>query len=342
MTMEAGRFIARATAAAFLFIHVGLLTLFWINGVVPMAAFNVLSVLCYAFSFILINKGDFYNFVLMAYLEILAHMTLAVFMVGWGSGFQIVLIAINLMLFFSEYIGRYLGLRTLPSVPLAVFDASLYLLCYVASENLTPPYQLPERVEFWLHIGWIITVFTISIVVLQGFVWMAFSTENVLQSRATHDRLTGLGNRQFMLEHLEELRKEHGLDGCWIAIMDIDDFKAANHTYGHNCGDYMLQTVADIMNRNKAVSEFARWGGEEFVFVGTIGRDRELHIDRLEQLRIQIADYDFYYEGVSLNVTVTIGVAEYKRGQTIEQWIDAADERLYEGKRRGKNKLVRN
>ena len=61
---------------------------------------------------------------------------------------------------------------------------------------------------------------------------------------------------------------------------------------------------------------------------------------RLDQLRKSIEEHDFNYEGTHLKVTVTIGVAEYRQGDSIDEWIDSADMKLYEGKRSGKNRVV--
>ena len=123
-------------------------------------------------------------------------------------------------------------------------------------------------------------------------------------------------------------------------MMDIDDFKLVNDTYGHLCGDYVLKEIAFLMHRENVDAVLSRWGGEEFLIVGFSDGDMQIHLARLEQLRKSIEEHDFTYEDTHLKITVTIGVAEYAPGESTDEWIGRADMNLYEGKRSGKNKVV--
>ena len=124
-----------------------------------------------------------------------------------------------------------------------------------------------------------------------------------------------------------------------MAIIDIDDFKNVNDTYGHNCGDYVLKKIAEII---KVSDEYVpcRWGGEEFILIGKSASDMD-HINELmNRLREAIAKTDFVYEDNRLKITITIGIEEHTQDITIENWISRTDEKLYHGKKSGKNVVI--
>jgi diguanylate cyclase (GGDEF)-like protein len=282
----------------------------------------------------------FKEFVLFSLIEVLLHMTAAVYFTGWENGFQITLLGITQMLVISEYLGRAMDVDRLPSFVLCGVIMLTYVLDYVISFYHEAPYDLPVQVTFWLNIAWAVITFTISVGSMLSFAWLMLNTEMMLTIRAERDNLTGLNNRTGIMSILNDIVEERGLDDCWAAMMDIDDFKVVNDTYGHLCGDYVLREIAMLMELNNVDAYLSRWGGEEFLIVGFTDNNMQVHLARLESLRKNIAEHDFVYEGTHLNITVTIGVAEYAHGESLSDWIDNADKRLYEGKRSGKNKVV--
>lgn len=336
---KAARMIGNTVAASFLSIHVVLLILFWATGVRPMAIFNVFSIAFYIFCFYLNYKAKFREFVLFSLLEVLLHMTAAVYYTGWENGFQITLVGITLMLVISEYLGRMMDTERLPSFALCGLCMFTYLAEYVISFFHEAPYTLPVTVTFGLNIGLAVITFTISVGSMISFVWLTASTEDMLAERAMSDRLTGLSNRSGIMKSLEKDAKGRGFSGRWAAMADIDDFKAINDTYGHLCGDYVLKTIADIMKSCNIDALMSRWGGEEFLIIGYTDGDMDIHIARLENLRQEIENHEFRYDDHTFRVTVTIGVAEYREGASLEEWVGEADEMLYRGKRSGKNRI---
>lgn len=336
---KAARMIGNAVAASFLSVHIVMLILFWATGVRPMAILNVFSVAFYIFCFYLNYKAKFREFVLFALIEVLLHMTAAVYYTGWENGFQITLVGITLMLVISEYLGRMMDTERLPSFVLCGLCMFTYLAEYVISFFHEAPYTLPLTVTFGLNIGLAVITFSISVGSMISFVWLTASTEDMLAERAMNDRLTGLNNRSGIMKSLENAGKERGFSGRWAAMADIDDFKKINDTYGHLCGDYVLKTIADIMNSCNVDALLSRWGGEEFLIIGYTDGDMGIHIARLENFRQKIEDHEFRYDDHTFRVTITIGVAEYRPGASLEEWIREADEMLYKGKRSGKNRV---
>ncbi len=127
-------------------------------------------------------------------------------------------------------------------------------------------------------------------------------------------------------------------------MMDIDDFKKINDTYGHNCGDYVLKTVAALIAENSCGMIPCRWGGEEFILVGQMAEHRVQVPGSagfvLEKLRRAVERYPFKYENREIKVTVTIGLSKYTGEQTVDEWINESDTKLYQGKQSGKNRLI--
>ena len=140
-----------------------------------------------------------------------------------------------------------------------------------------------------------------------------------------------------MLDYLESAADRKG---GFAAMSDIDNFKRINDTYGHNGGDEVLRTVAETIKNVCGGCTVARWGGEEFLIVSEedISEGQEM----LERLRRTIESNPVSFEGQEIKVTITIGAASKRTEQTIDQWVQEADNRLYYGKNNGKNRVIVN
>ena len=332
--------MARFISVCFLIIHAVMIALFFRCGIMPMAIFNVGSIVFYALSFVLIQKELLGIYTDLVYLEVIAHMTSAVLLTGWGSDFQVALVGMSAFVFFAEYLTRYLSIRHAHALPLCILCAFAYLMSCTVSALRPAPYSLPDNVSLMLRLMWGAIVFVVSTMVLQAFVREATKSEKALTSRLMHDKLTGLPNRYFVADFLDKLLKSGSLTKYWVALADIDDFKHVNDTYGHNCGDLVLENVANLLQESLPGAQVCRWGGEEFLAVGLIGNDMESQIELLDRVRKTVAGHPLWYEEHRVCVTITLGVAAYKDGYTTSEWINAADEKLYEGKNNGKNQVV--
>ena len=341
MEMRTAKIMSVAVASTFLVIHIAMFALFFSCGVMPMAYFNVFSIAFYALSFVLIKKDQLRIFSDAVYVEVVLHMTLAAFFTGWGNGFQVTLVGLSALLYFAEYMGHALGIRHVHALPMCVFGMCMYLATFVVLSIHPASYTLPEEVTFWLQISWGVIVFVVSVSVLEVFVRTTFRSEATLTDQLEHDKLTGLPNRYHMARYLGDIATEGKLEGCWVAMVDIDDFKEINDTRGHNCGDFALRELAAIMADTKAGAEICRWGGEEFLLVGRLEAGEKLEDLRpyFERIRTSISEHTFWYDEQRLAFSITIGVAEYRSGQNLSEWINAADKKLYAGKANGKNQV---
>lgn len=127
-----------------------------------------------------------------------------------------------------------------------------------------------------------------------------------------------------------------------VLMMDIDFFKRFNDTYGHACGDVVLQMVAQIIQQNTRNQDMAaRYGGEEFVLMlceTSIQTAEKI----AERIRKSIESLDILYDGQHLNLTISIGAAQYdpSQDQSARELVERADKALYSSKQTGRNKVT--
>jgi diguanylate cyclase len=164
----------------------------------------------------------------------------------------------------------------------------------------------------------------------------------VASERSVTDPLTQLYNRRFFEEYLEREINRLGRDGddLCLLVIDIDDFKSLNDSYGHAAGDEFLKQIARTMNETvRATDLLARFGGEEFVVVSK-GTDIRGATILAEKLRISVAEASFIVDDSMRprRATVSIGLAQYKGSRT--GLFNSADEALYRAKSSGKNCVV--
>jgi len=160
-----------------------------------------------------------------------------------------------------------------------------------------------------------------------------------LKVLSTQDFLTGLHNRGHITQVLQdEFERAQRYDSTFsLAVLDLDDFKKINDTYGHNVGDKVLQKVSKCLQSHLRKTEhIGRWGGEEFLILFPNTKlDEALQV--CQKLNQMLEEMDF--EDLD-SVTTCIGVCEYVKGHDLNHLIAEADKALYQGKRDGKNKVL--
>ena len=163
-----------------------------------------------------------------------------------------------------------------------------------------------------------------------------------LRSLVEQDMLTGLNNRRFGQQKLQQIIENfQGTNRRYsVALGDIDFFKKFNDTHGHDCGDFVLQEVARELRRTVKDYGYAiRWGGEEFLLVFTNGTYQE-HLQAMEHLIAFLSEHTMYYQNKSLQVTMTFGIIDASEYHSADLAVQKADELLYFGKEHGRNQLV--
>ena len=164
-----------------------------------------------------------------------------------------------------------------------------------------------------------------------------------LQEQAVRDALTNVYNRRFLSDVMERELAQAGRNEkpASVVILDIDFFKQFNDTYGHRCGDFVLQYIAKFMNdRIRRGDVLCRYGGEEFV-IFMPNAPLDVAYQRAESLRDELSNAFIEYEGLHLKTSFSAGVAGFPvHGSTSDAILNAADTALYQAKNTGRNRVV--
>jgi len=165
----------------------------------------------------------------------------------------------------------------------------------------------------------------------------------LLEELALTDPLTGLPNRRAI-----ESWSARQLSGAarhsfpfWMVLIDLDHFKRINDTYGHDAGDTVLKRFGEILRAHTRLSDISgRIGGEEFMFVITHAEKGGVMmvVDRIRQ---QLAMEKFSFDGQSVSVTASFGIAGFtgKSAPAFEELLARADDALYQAKDLGRNRI---
>lgn len=155
------------------------------------------------------------------------------------------------------------------------------------------------------------------------------------------DGLTGVNNKRYLMESLErEIPRARRHDRPLSLIMfDIDLFKQINDNFGHLAGDYVLKELATIVKtRLRPDDMLGRYGGEEFMIVlpeTPLAGGHKI----AEELRQLSEEHRFAFEAEEIRVTISLGISQLQDSMDVLAFVKAADEKLYEAKRSGRNKV---
>lgn len=166
-----------------------------------------------------------------------------------------------------------------------------------------------------------------------------------LNKAAITDELTQIYNRRFLNEKLPvdlyaALLNKTLLSGI---LLDVDNFKEVNDTFGHSAGDIVLQKVAKILTGSihRKGDWAARYGGDEFI-VMLPGADLTSALQIAEQIRNAVEQQRFQYQGKNISLTISCGVAEAcpQESTSMLDFFNRLDKKLYEAKKKGKNSVA--
>ncbi|MGM0804178.1 MAG: GGDEF domain-containing protein [Bacillota bacterium] len=163
----------------------------------------------------------------------------------------------------------------------------------------------------------------------------------IMEKQVKTDALTGLYNHMAFYEYMDVLllQAETFHYPVHLAVMDIDNFKKINDTYGHGIGDIVLKRIAKAIKDNVTTDDFvARYGGEEFVVIlNDISEEQAFTL--LEKVRLVIQGLE-HPEVKQENITISTGLQTYRRGMHKQAFFEGADNSLYVAKRQGKNRVI--
>lgn len=167
-----------------------------------------------------------------------------------------------------------------------------------------------------------------------------------LMEMSSTDMMTHLKLKYYFFNILTESIDSAFLNNQNIAVLmfDIDFFKKFNDTYGHECGDFVLINVADLIKKSLRESDVAsRYGGEEFtVLLSNTGKDEALLV--AERIRSTIDEHDFVFNDQHLHVTISCGVSVFDATKNLvnspNEFVNQADQGLYMSKSNGRNRVT--
>ncbi len=161
-----------------------------------------------------------------------------------------------------------------------------------------------------------------------------------LRRRVETDALTRAATRQTLLRHIRQLLQRPEERPFCVAMMDLDHFKAVNDTHGHPVGDRVLvDVVRRIRSAMRDSDLLGRYGGEEFILL--LRNTRLETAQRIaERIREHVAASPVRVGGRDIGMSVSIGLVQARKDDSVESLVDRADACLYEAKRQGRNRVV--
>ncbi|MBT4160525.1 MAG: GGDEF domain-containing protein [Gammaproteobacteria bacterium] len=262
--------------------------------------------------------------------------------------------------------GRYsLWVNTYLVTPTATF-AIIYAMINLAGPGSYWPillalafyFVLPERRAWFFNVltvlvsipaAWYVLEQEIAVrfsAVLLGVSLFAFISmreinllHTQLKEQAVKDKLTGLFNRNLQESSLQQAISQNRRSGlpATIVALDIDQFKAINDSLGHPMGDHVLKGVSDLLQKRIRGSDMAfRVGGEEFIVL-LHNTNEDQGATFAEELRQEVEKEKLLPDR---QVTVSMGVTSYKDDMDSSSWLKTCDEKLYQAKKSGRNKVV--
>ena len=345
----------KAAALAGALMHVTFLIIFIVIKLYTMVIFNIFSVGLYIIMWALCERPRFerraIHWIIAMYSEITVHALLCTIFLGGDTCFFLyAMMCIPVAIYYlfltcsSEVFKRGTMVFTLISVGAIAFS-----LLYV---HFRPPiYYTARRL---LSAGEVDTMRAINVgfnlILLFGFsslfileinslIKQLNQTNEQLNYTATHDALTGLYNRYCLNSTLSALLKS-GKPFC-LAMGDLDDFKKINDTFGHECGDIVLRSVAEVIMRNIRECDTAcRWGGEEMLIIMDGSSDDCYQV--VSRIRSEINSLGIEHEGKPVKVSMTFGFTTSAEGGPgdLDELLSTVDKRLYKGKANGKNVII--
>lgn len=275
----------------------------------------------------------------------------------WCSTFLLLVIyslnsmrSIGLMAYFSLFSFGFFRLNLRGFIIVALYSVLGYLLIimYIRINE-------PLRINFHEELVQLVAFAMINIVMVYTGASISklregFRQRNIelaaalkLNTRlATTDDLTGLYTRRYIMDMLYKQKALSERDDSDFVVLfaDLDHFKQINDNFGHHTGDVVLKSFSNIIQSSIREIDYAsRFGGEEFVIL-LVKTDIEQARNVAERIRQSIEAYNFSDTAPGLMVTVSIGIANYKQYNSIQETLMTADNRMYKAKEEGRNKII--
>lgn len=327
-------------------VHFFLTIIFGYYKVYPLFIFNIISVIIYLSSSMLIRYNRLFPIYCITYLEIILHSFVTTLLIGWRFGFAMYIIGLIPVGYYVCYTMNTTRHKIVIATGSSLVATVSFLICKLLSYNAVPAYE-NNMLSWELGMYMFNSICTFIFVIVFSLLFLYEMTlsrirlvhqNEILEKLASIDPLTGLYNRRSMDVFLNQALKSDS--GFSLIMCDIDDFKKINDTHGHDFGDIVLKEIAQIVTQQvNSIGYVCRWGGEEIlILINNSSKDYAKHI--AENIRRNVANHLFEMNNLWIHCTLTLGIAAYQNGDMIEDTITNADYNLYQGKKSGKNRVV--
>ena len=335
--------------SGFLFIHCIYVIYFYYIGSKFMSVFNLFSIIFYLILLSVFSYKKTPDVINFSIIEVCVQASLAILTIGTGNGFELFLVC--------TVFGSYHLVSVIKGKRQIAYMTTGFAFILLMGIRFLPYYIDIAPIRIYPNIRYLDFIFvlnsiaaftTVSLLIYIFFNAMMWDKEKLklqndhLSELANKDSLTQLLNRRAMKQRLEiavDRKQNHNVEFV-IAIVDIDDFKQINDCYGHDCGDMVLKNVVGVIKENVRESDYvSRWGGDEILILFNKSSMAGV-VTCVERIHNEIENYRCEYNGKTLIVTITAGICQSDNYFMYQDVILEADRRLYDGKHRGKNRIV--
>ena len=290
------------------------------------------------------NGRNYFTWISIVYFASCFQSLYACVLLGWRYGFSLYNLTMIPILFYFLHLTKSISNPKYYAVLYTLINCVATLVIRRLVYAGEPIYNFPIHTDFKISFFYNIVCFLFLISFSTLFILELSVKHQELEQQnqklirlANYDELTNLRNRRSILAEWKKLQRT---DYC-VVMGDIDDFKKVNDTYGHEQGDEVLKIVAESLSNSASdVDYVSRWGGEEFLMI--IFGDISCALKVTGRVQQRLKEAELSVEGHKLIVTMTFGISECseKLNGVIDELIRQADQRLYLGKRSGKNCII--
>ncbi len=335
--------------SGFMFIHCIYVIYFYFIGSKFMSILNIFSIIFYLVLLFVFSYKKTHNIINYFIIEVCIQAFFAALTIGTGNGFEMFLVC--------TVFGSYHLAMVVHSKKKAAYITTGFAFTLLIAIRFLPNYIDISPIRVYPNDGYLDFIFvlnsvaafaTVGLMIYIFFNALVMDKEKLklqndhLSELANKDSLTQLLNRRAMKQRLELAvdRKQNLNVEFVIAIVDVDDFKQINDRYGHDCGDMVLKNVVGVIRENVRETDYvSRWGGDEILILFNKSSMAGV-VTCVERIHNEIAENSFEYNGEALVVTITAGICQSDNYFMYQDVILEADRRLYDGKHKGKNRIV--
>ncbi|MDX1795252.1 MAG: GGDEF domain-containing protein [Hydrogenovibrio sp.] len=229
-----------------------------------------------------------------------------------------------------------------------IFGTLVFVLTLIVLVNLHQSYPAYLSIDAFASL--VICLFAVALLAyhfsqqIHAYEEAILSQNQELQKLVNHDHMTGVLNRQGLLEGAAQyfnLANRHYINGLSLVVFDIDHFKAINDTHGHLIGDKSIKQIAELVKTNLRKSDlFARMGGDEFVLL--LPETGKLQTAKLlEKIKLEMVEHPLIVGSEAIPIQFSAGVSQLTADtKNFKELFKKADMALYEAKENGRNQVV--